>query len=132
VVPPALRQLQPLLQVETELSRQLGAGMTRNLLELSRSTGTQLARRDTAQLELVQRCIDRFWEELAAALESGPVLNQTQELLSALIESFKGTYLSQINRTGVSSLIEELDQLMARNNRDQDGLNPAEPARPPA
>lgn len=132
VVPPALRQLQPLLQVETELSRQLGVGMTRNLLELSRSTGTQLARRDTAQLELVQRCIDRFWEELAAALESGPVLNQTQELLSALIESFKGTYLSQINRTGVSSLIEELDQLMARNSRDQDGINPAEPARPPA
>jgi hypothetical protein len=83
-------------------------------------------------LELVQRCIDRFWEELAAALESGPVLNQTQELLSALIESFKGTYLSQINRTGVSSLIEELDQLMARNSRDQDGINPAGTARPPA
>jgi hypothetical protein len=130
-VPPPLRQLQPLLQVESELSRQLGAGMTRNLLELSRNTGKQLARRDTAQLELVQRCIDRFWEELAAALENGPVLNQTQELLTALIESFKGTYLSQINRTGVSSLIEELDQLMARNNQGRTDINPADPAKPP-
>lgn len=118
MLPPPLRQLEPLLQVETELSRQLGAGMARNLLELSRSTGNQLARRDTAQLELVQRCIDRFWEELAAALETGPVLNQTQELISTLIESFKGTYLSQINRTGVSSLIDELDQLMARSSQD--------------
>ncbi|MFM1812647.1 MAG: hypothetical protein RLZZ336_1585 [Cyanobacteriota bacterium] len=132
VVPPPLRQLQPLLQVESELSRQLGAGMTRNLLELSRNTGKQLARRDTAQLELVQRCIDRFWEELAAALENGPVLNQTQELLSALVESFKGTYLSQIKRTGVSSLIEELDQLMARNNQASGGINPADPPKPPA
>ena len=132
MVPPPLRQLQPLLQVESELSRQLGAGMVRNLLELSRSTGNQLARRDTAQLELMQRCIDRFWEELAVALENGPVLNQTQELLTALIETFKGTYLSQINRTGVSLLIEELDQLMARNNRVDDGISPAESARPPA
>jgi hypothetical protein len=132
MVPPPLRQLQPLLQVESELSRQLGAGMVRNLLELSRSTGNQLARRDTAQLELMQRCIDRFWEELAVALENGPVLNQTQELLTALIETFKGTYLSQINRTGVSLLIEELDQLMARNNRVDDGISPARSARPPA
>ena len=132
MVPPPLRQLQPLLQVESELSRQLGAGMVRNLLELSRSTGNQLARRDTAQLELMQRCIDRFWEELAVALESGPVLHQTQELLTALIETFKGTYLSQINRTGVSSLIEELDQLMARNSRADDGVSPAGSAKPPA
>jgi hypothetical protein len=66
------------------------------------------------------------------ALENGPVLNQTQELLTALIETFKGTYLSQINRTGVSLLIEELDQLMARNNRVDDGISPARSARPPA
>ena len=115
VVPPPLRQLAPLLQLESGLSQQLAGGMTRNLIELSRSTGNQLARTDAAQLELLQRTIDRFWDELAAALESGPVLGQTQELLSALLESFKGTYLSQISRSGVDSLIEELDLLMARN-----------------
>ena len=113
MVPPALRQLTPLLQLESGLSQQLAGGMTRNLMELSRSTGNQLARTDAAQLELLQRAVDRFWEELAAALENGPVLTQTQELLSALLESFKGTYLSQINRSGIDSLIEELDQLMA-------------------
>ena len=115
VVPPPLRQLASVLQFESGLSQQLAGGMTRNLLDLSRSTGNQLARTDAAQLELLQRAIDRFWEELAAALDNGPVLAQTQELLSALLESFKGTYLSQISRSGVDSLIEELDLLMARN-----------------
>ena len=115
MVPPPLRQLQPLLQVEAGLSRQLASGMVDNLLDLSRSTGNQLARRDAVQLELLQRCIDRFWDELATALESGPVLSQTQELLYALLETLKSTYLSQISRSGISSLIEELDLLMARN-----------------
>ena len=120
MVPPPLRQLAPLLQLESGLSQQLAGGMTRNLIELSRSTGNQLARTDTAQLELLQRTIDRFWDELASALDNGPVLAQTQELLTALLETFKGTYLSQISRSGVDSLIEELDRLMARNNSDPD------------
>jgi len=125
VVPPPLRQLAPLLQIESGLTQQLAAGMTRNLLELSRSTGNQLARTDAAQLELLQRTIDRFWEELAAALENGPVLSQTQELLSALLESFKGSYLNQISRLGVDSLIEELDLLMARNaSQERPGESP--------
>ena len=68
VVPAPLRQLQPLLQVETGISRQLASGMVDSLLELSRSTGNQLSRRDDVQLDLLQRFIDRFWEELAAAL----------------------------------------------------------------
>jgi hypothetical protein len=128
MVPPPLRQLQPLLQLESGLSRQLASSMTRNLLELSRSTGNQLGRTDTAQLELLQRTIDRFWDELAAALDNGPVLSQTQELLSALLENLKGTYLNQISRSGVASLIEELDLLMARNT----GLSPEDPATPGA
>ncbi|MEB3173095.1 MAG: hypothetical protein VKL97_04455 [Cyanobacteriota bacterium] len=128
MVPPPLRQLAPVLQLESGLSQQLAGGMTRNLLELSRSTGQQLARTDAAQLELLQRTIDRFWEELAAALESGPVLSQTQELLSALLESFKTTYLSQISRLGVDSLIEELDLLMARNASEDKPEPPGESA----
>jgi len=133
MLPQPLRQLEPLLQLESGLSSQLAGGMTRSLLELSRSTGNQLARTDTAQLELLQRSIDRFWEELAAALDSGPVLNQTQELLSALLESFKGTYLSQISRSQVTLLIEELDLLMARNTSEaQAGVSPEAAATPPA
>jgi hypothetical protein len=113
VVPPPLRPLAPLLQMENGFSRQLAGGMVENLLDLSRSTGQRLARRDDAQLELLRRCIDRFWEELALALESGPALQRSQELLCALIESFKGTYISQIKRAGIEALIQELDQLMA-------------------
>jgi hypothetical protein len=121
VVPPPLRQLQPLLQVESGISRQLASGMVDSLLELSRSTGNRLSRRDDVQLDLLQRFIDRFWEELAAALESGPALERTQELLCALIDGAKGTYVSQINRAGIEALIQELDQLITAPGRDDDG-----------
>ncbi len=112
VVPQPLRGLQPLLRVENGVSRQLAAGMVDSLMELSRSTGTQLARRDDVQLELLQRLVDRFWEELAAALEQGPVLQRSQELVCALLEQLKTTYLSQISRSGIEALIEELDELV--------------------
>jgi hypothetical protein len=111
VVPPPLRPLQPLLQVEAGLSKQLAGGMVDSLLELSRNTGTSLARRDEIQLDLLQRVIDRFWEELAAALEQGEGLSRSQELICALIDGLKGTYLSQISRSGIEALIRELDEI---------------------
>ncbi|MCP9887736.1 hypothetical protein KBY96_07300 [Cyanobium sp. ATX 6A2] len=112
VVPPPLRQLKPLLQLESGLSSQLAGGMVDSLLDLSRSTGKRLGRTDDAQLEMLQRCIDRFWDELALSLETGPALERSQELICALIEGLKSTYLSQISRARITSLIEELDQLM--------------------
>ena len=81
----------------------------------------RLSRRDDVQLDLLQRFIDRFWEELAAALESGPALERSQELLCALIDGAKGTYVSQINRAGIEALIQELDQLITAPGRDDDG-----------
>ncbi|WP_216904563.1 hypothetical protein [Synechococcus sp. CCY 9618] len=120
IVPPGLRQLQPLLQVEKGLSRQLAVGMVESLLDLTRSTGERLSRRDDQQLELLQRFIDRFWEELAEALESGPVLERSQQLLCTFLEEFKGTYLSQISRAGIEGLIEELDQLMVKGARESE------------
>jgi hypothetical protein len=114
MVPPALRRLQPILQVEGGLSRQLAAGMVDSLIDLTRSTGERLGRRNDQQLELLQSCIDRFWEELAAALEEGPALEQSQQLLCALLEGFKRSYVSQINRAGIEGLIDELDLLTLR------------------
>jgi hypothetical protein len=122
VVPPPLRQLQPLLRVEKDLSRQLAAGMAESLLDLSRTTGERLGRRDDQQVALLQQFIDRFWEELAAALEGGPALERSQELLCALIEEVKRTYLSQISRAGIEGLIDELDQLMVNSK----GASPAD------
>lgn len=111
VVPPPLRSLQPLLGVETGLGKQLATGMVESLLELSRKTGQQLSRRDQQQLDLIQRVLDRFWEELAVALEQGEGLARSQELLCGLIDGLKGTYLSQISRSGIEALIRELEAL---------------------
>jgi hypothetical protein len=134
VVPPPLRQLKPLLQVESGLSRQLAAGMVDSLLELSRSAGQRLAQRDDAQLDLLQRFVDRFWDELALALERGPALERSQRLLCALLEQLKGTYLSQISRAGIESLLRELDALtVAAAPKGSTSVSPgAEPPTPQA
>jgi hypothetical protein len=138
VVPPPLRQLEPLLRMEQGLARQLASGMVESLLDLSRSTGQRLGRRDDQQLQLLQRCIDRFWEELAVALENGPVIERSQELLCAALEDVKRTYLSQISRAGIGGLIEELDQLTVRpevsakaSGSPRMTVSPAAPAIPP-
>ncbi|MFQ6539021.1 MULTISPECIES: hypothetical protein [Aphanothece] len=128
VVPPPLRQLQPLLQVETGLSRQLAAGMVDSLLDLARTTGNRLAQRDDLQVELLQRCIDRFWEELALALEQGPGLERSQELLCLLLEQLKGSYLSQISRAGIDALIRELDELMVAGAAGETSGSPSRPS----
>ncbi|MFN9486320.1 MAG: hypothetical protein ACK6BM_06705 [Cyanobacteriota bacterium] len=114
LVPAPLRQLQPLLEVEQGFSRQLAQGVVESLLDLSKSAGSRLGRRDDEQLRLMQHFIDRFWEELALALEEGPALERSQELVCAALERIKRTYLSQISRTGIQGLIEELDDLMNR------------------
>jgi hypothetical protein len=133
IVPPGLRQLQPLLQVEKGLSRQLAGGMVDSLLDLTRTTGERLSRRDDQQLELLQRFIDRFWEELADALESGPALERSQQLLCTFLEEFKGNYLSQISRAGIEGLIEELDQIMVKGAQGAEPPNvPPGPAAPPS
>ena len=126
VVPPPLRRLQPLLQMEQGFSRQLAGGMVDNLVDLTRSTGERLGRRDDQQLALLQACIDRFWEELANALEEGPALEQSQKLLCAFLEDFKRTYLTQISRAGIENLIDELDLLTVRTG------DPAAPPTPEA
>jgi hypothetical protein len=112
LVPAPLRQLQPLLDVEEGFSRQLAQGMVESLLDLSRGAGVRLGRRDDEQLRLLQHCVDRFWEELALVLEEGPALERTQDLVCAALERVKRTYLSQISRSGIQGLIDELDQLM--------------------
>ena len=120
VLPPPLRQLRPLVQVESGIIRQLASGMVDSLLDLSRRSGERLAQRDDRQLELLRQCIDRFWDELALALETGTALQRSQDLVCALIEGVKGTYLSQINRASIEALIQELDLLMAAAREQQE------------
>jgi hypothetical protein len=136
VVPGPLRGLEPLLRMEQGLSRQLASGMVESLLDLSRSTGERLGQRDDQQLDLLRRCVDRFWEELAAALESGNALATSQELLCAVLEELKGSYVSQVNRASIEVLIDELDLLITRQEgsgvRGAAVSPPATVATPPA
>ena len=111
VLPAPLRPMAPLLRMEEGLSRQLAAGVVNNLLVLGRSTSDRISQRDQRQLELLQQCIDRFWEELAQALEQGPALQLSQDLLCRLLELVKTRYLGQINRESIGDLIQELDDL---------------------
>jgi pantothenate synthetase len=113
--------------MERGVSRQLAAGVVESLLDLTRSTGARLGRRDDEQLVLLQRFIDRFWEELAVALESGPALERSQELVCALLEEVKRTYLGQLSRAGVGGLIEELDLIMVREGLAGGELTPPAP-----
>ena len=131
VVPAGLRQLQPLLQIERGISRQLASGMAVSLLELSRNTGERLQRQDNQQIDLLQRFVDRFWEELAASLENGVVLERSQQLLCNLLEELKLNYLGQINRVGINSLMRELDALMVPAEQPEEPLPSAPGQSPP-
>ena len=106
------------------LSRQLAAGMVDSLLDVSRGTAARLARSDERQAELIQKATDRFWEELAAALEQAGTLERSQELFCALLQQLKLNYLGQINRAGIDALMDELDDLAVP-------INPAEPPATP-
>jgi glycine/D-amino acid oxidase-like deaminating enzyme len=119
----SVREVPGGVMLPSGLSRQLASGMVESLMDLSRGTAQRLARSDDRQVELLQRFGDRFWEELATALEQGGRLERSQQLFCALLQQIKRNYLAQINRAGVDALMEELDELMAP---------PGPPATPPA
>jgi hypothetical protein len=106
-----LRDVPGGLMVPSGLSRQLAAGLVERLLDVSRSTAQRLSREDERQTELVQRAVDRFWEELASALEQEGRLEQTQQLLCALLQQIKLNYVAQVNRAGIGALMDELDEI---------------------
>jgi len=107
----SVRELPGGVVVPTGLSRQLAAGMVESLVDLSRVTAGRLGRSDDRQVELIQGIGDRFWEELAAALERDSTLERSQLLLCALLQQIKFNYLGQVNRAGIDALMDELDEL---------------------
>ncbi|ABM77500.1 hypothetical protein [Prochlorococcus marinus] len=112
IVPAPLKGLAVIEKAESELSRQLAAGMIDTLLQLSRNAGDQLGRKDMVLEQLGVDTIDRFWEELARTLEQGAVLERSQELMVAFLEEFKRSSFRQLREQGgVNELISELDGL---------------------
>jgi hypothetical protein len=118
----SLRDVPGGAMVPSGATRQLAVGMVDSLLDLSRGTAQRLARADDRQAELLQRATDRFWEELAAALEQAGTLERSQALLCGLLQQIKLNYLAQMNRAGIDALMDELDELTA----------PVSSAEPPA
>jgi hypothetical protein len=111
VVPSGLRELTPLVRVESGLSRRLASGIVESLLDLGRTAANQVNLLDRRQEDLIKQFGDRFWEELAAALEQGPVLERSQELISTFLEELKLTYIAQMSRSGIDTLMDELDDI---------------------
>lgn len=112
MVPAPLRDLAPLQRAESEFSRQLAGGMVDALLGLSRTAGDRLGRRDITMEDLSIDVLDRFWDELAHTLEQGPVLERSQDLVSAFLEELKRSGVRQLRQQGgVTELITELDGL---------------------
>ena len=112
MVPAPLRDLAPLQKAETEFSRQLAGSMVDALLGVSRSAGDRLGKRDLEMEDLSIEVLDRFWDELARTLEQGPVLDRSQELVTAFLEELKRSSLRQLRaQGGINELIIELDGL---------------------
>ena len=112
VIPQPLRGVPALQKAESDLSRQLAGGVVDSILDVSKEAGERIGRRDTVLEELGTDALDRFWEQLAHSLEQGPVLEQSQQLMSSLLEEIKRSSFRQLrDQRDVDALIAELDGL---------------------
>lgn len=121
VLPGPLKTLPGVDNAEQKLSQTLSAGLVDSLLNLSRSAGDRLGQKDPVLEGLGVETADRFWEELAHKLETGAVLERSQELIAIFLEDLKRSSMSQLRlQKDVDELITELD-----------GLNFSSEVRPP-
>ena len=120
-IPGALRTLPGVDNAEQKLSQTLSAGLVDSLLNLSRNAGDRLGQKDPVLESLGVETADRFWEELAHKLETGAVLERSQELIAVFLEDLKRSSMSQLRlQKDVDELITELDGL----NFSSEGLPP--------
>ena len=111
-IPGALRTLPGVDSAEQKLSQTLSAGLVDSLLNLSRNAGDRLGQKDPVLESLGVETADRFWEELAHKLETGAVLERSQELIAVFLEDLKRSSMSQLRlQKDVDELITELDGL---------------------
>ncbi len=86
--------------------------MIDTLLGLSKNAGNKIAEKDLELKKLRSNTVDKFWEELASALESGTRLKESQLLLLSILERLKLSSLNEFkNQAGASEIIAELDNL---------------------
>ena len=117
-IPGALRTLPGVDNAEQKLSQTLSAGLVDSLLNLSRNAGDRLGQKDPVLESLGVETADRFWEELAHKLETGAVLERSQELIAVFLEDLKRSSMSQLHlQKDVDELITELDGLNFSSER---------------
>ena len=99
-------------KAESAISYQLATGMIDTLLGISKNAGNELSKKDIVLEELTLNTIDRFWEELAVALENEATLKTSQLLLISMLEELKVSSLNELkNQSDVNEIIDELDKL---------------------
>ncbi len=112
IVPSPLKGLSVVEKAESVVSYQLAAGMIDAILDISQNAGKKIGRKDLMLEKLGVETLDRFWEELARAMESAPVLERSQELIVTFLEEFKRSSFRKLkDQGGVEELITELDGL---------------------
>ena len=117
-IPGALRTIPGVDNAEQKLSQTLSAGLVDSLLNLSRNAGDRLGQKDPVLESLGVETADRFWEELAHKLETGAVLERSQELIAVFLEDLKRSSMSQLHlQKDVDELITELDGLNFSSER---------------
>ncbi|WP_415409839.1 hypothetical protein ACLM45_13770 [Synechococcus sp. A10-1-5-9] len=117
-IPGALRTLPGVDNAGQKLSQTLSAGLVDSLLNLSRNAGDRLGQKDPVLESLGVETADRFWEELAHKLETGAVLERSQELIAVFLEDLKRSSMSQLRlQKDVDELITELDGLNFSSER---------------
>ena len=111
-LPKILKDNLAIEKAESAISFQLASSMIDTLLGLSKNAGNKIAEKDLELKKLRSNTIDKFWEELASALESETRLKESQLLLISILESLKLSSLNEFkNQAGVSEIIDELDNL---------------------
>ncbi len=99
-------------KAESAISFQLASRMVDTLLGLSKNAGNQIAKKDLELKELSTKTLDKFWEELANALERDSKLKESRVLLVSVLEGLKLSSLNELrNQAGVSEIISELNTL---------------------
>ena len=86
--------------------------MVDSLLGISKNAGNQLAKKDIELERLTVKAMDKFWEELALALENDITLKNSQLLLLSILEELKVSSLNELkSQADAQEITNELDQL---------------------
>jgi len=112
-------------KAESAITYQLASGMVDTLLEFSKNAGSNISKKDITLNKLSLDALDRFWEELASALDNEKVLNTSQVLIISLLEDFKFLSFRELqNQSNIDEIMIELDDLNFNQRKTSSNQSP--------